>query len=308
MRRLGVLGLAAWAVAWLANRSLRRVEGTSMLPTLWPNDLLVTVPPPWAGGLRRDDVVVADTPSGVVTKRLAGLPGEAVLVGEGHRHAAGTWHRLATTAGDAEHRFQPRSDEVVLLGDHPGGSTDSRSYGPVPMSTIQRVALARVRPWVWLRARRPRPLAGPRRRPTVRVITFDPDDRVLLFEVQDTDGSGMTWWETPGGGMEPGEDVIETARRELVEEVGQVATAVVDLDRVIERTTPRAGAELVKVEHLAAARLPDTSVDPAGWTRSEVRDTLNWRWWTAEELGASGDRVAPAGLVDVLPEARDALG
>lgn len=307
MRRLGVLGLLAWTVTWLVNRSLRRVEGCSMLPALWPEDLLLTVPPGLAGGLRRDDVVVADTPSGTATKRLAGLPGEAVLADEGHRHAAGTWHRQATASRDEEHRFRPDSHEVVLLGDHPAGSTDSRAFGPVRVDAIQRVALARVRPWAWLRAHRPVPLDGPRRRPTVRVITLGPDDRVLLFEVQDTDGSGATWWEAPGGGIEPGEDLLTTARRELREEVGQEPVALADLDRVAERTMPRAGAELVRVEHLLAARMPTDTLDPAGWTAGEVRDTLSWRWWTVEELAATDATIAPDGLAHLVDEARAAL-
>lgn len=307
MRRLAVVGVLAWAVTWLVNRSLRRVEGSSMLPTLWPDDLLLTVPPRLAGGLRRDDVVVARTPSGTATKRLAGLPGEAVLADEGHRHAAGTWHRQTTASRDDEHRFRPEIDEVVLLGDHPAGSTDSRAFGPVRVGAIQRVALARVRPWAWLRAHRPVPLDGPRRRPTVRVITLDPDDRVLLFEVQDTDGTGATWWETPGGGIEPGEDLLATARRELAEEVGQEPVALADLDRVAERIMPRAGAELVRVEHLVAARMPANTVDPAGWTAGEVRDTLTWRWWTAEELASTDATIAPDGLADLVDQARAAL-
>lgn len=309
MRRLAVVVVLAWAVTWLVNRSLRRVEGSSMLPTLWADDLLLTVPPRLAGGLRRDDVVVARTPSGTATKRLAGLPGEAVLTGEGHRHVAGTWHRHATSSSGHPDRLvlTPSRDEVVLLGDHPAASTDSRTHGPVAVANVQRVALARVRPVAWLRGRSPRPLDGPRRRPTVRVVALDPDDRVLLFQVRDADGSGERWWETPGGGLEPGEDPVTAARRELAEEVGSEPTAVADLHQVVERTTTVASADLVKVEHVVAARLPDPSVDPAGWTATEVEDIVTWRWWTAEELAGTEDPVVPAGLVDLLREARTTL-
>lgn len=309
MRRLAVIGVLAWAVTWLVNRSLRRVEGSSMLPTLWPDDLLLTVPPRLAGGLRRDDVVVARTPSGSATKRLAGLPGEAVLTGESHRHVAGTWHRQATSSSRHPDRLviTPSRDEVVLLGDHPAASTDSRTHGPVAVTNVQRVALARLRPVTWLRARSPRPLDGPRRRLTVRVVALDAEDRALLFQVRDADGSGETWWETPGGGLEPGEDPITAARRELTEEVGSEPAAVIDLHRVVERDTTIADAQLVKVEHVVAARLPATTVDPAGWTATEVEDIVTWRWWTAEELASTNDPVVPSGLVDLLREARTAL-
>lgn len=299
-----------WAAALLLNRSLQRVEGPSMLPTLWDRDLLLAVPPAMAGGLRRDDVVVATTPSGRLVKRVAGLPGEAVLAGEGHRHAAGRWHQQASTgAPGTERRLFPDDDHLVLLGDHPAGSTDSRDFGPVPVSAVRRVALARVRPWAWLRARRPRPLDGPRRRPTVRVVTLAPDDRVLLFEVRDVDGSGATWWETPGGGSEPGEDPLDTARRELAEEVGHRELAgLADLDEVVERPTSMAGAELVKVEHLVAARLSDDRVDPSGWTDAEVRDVVTWRWWTHDELATTDAPVVPDGLVELVDRARRVLG
>ena len=91
--RAVLLAVGAWGAAWLVNRSLQRVEGPSMQPSLWDGDLLVTAPPRWIGGLRRDDVVVAEVPAGRVVKRLAGLPGEPVLAVEGHRHAAGRWYR-----------------------------------------------------------------------------------------------------------------------------------------------------------------------------------------------------------------------
>lgn len=309
MRRLGVLGLLTWAVTWLVNRSLRRVEGSSMLPILWPDDLLFTVPPRLAGGLRRNDVVVARTPSGTATKRLAGLPGEAVLTGEGHRHAAGTWHRQATSSSGHPDRLviTPSLDEVVLLGDHPAASTDSRTHGPVAVANVQRVAIARLRPVTWLRARPPRPLDGPRRRLTVRVVALDAEDRALLFQVRDADGSGETWWEAPGGGLEPREDPITAARRELAEEVGHEPTAVADLHRVVERHTTIADARLVKVEHVVAARLPGTTVDPAGWTSTEVEDIVTWRWWTAEELASTDATIAPVGLAALVDEARAAL-
>lgn len=309
LRWVTTAGLLGWAVTLVANRSLQRVEGPSMLPTLWDGDLVVTVPPALAGGVRRDDVVVATTPSGRVVKRVAGLPGEQVLVGEGHRHAAGRWHRQASVSPpEADRRFFPDDDHVVLLGDHPAGSTDSRDFGPVPASAIRRVALARLRPWAWLRSRAPAPLDGARRRPTVRVVTLDPEDRVLLFEVRDVDGSGATWWETPGGGMHPGERPLETARRELAEEVGHTElVGLADLDEVAERATSMAGADLVKVEHLVAARLADDRLDTSGWTAAEARDIVTWRWWTADELATTEASVVPEGLADLTVRARTAL-
>ncbi|MEU4645582.1 NUDIX domain-containing protein [Micromonospora sp. NPDC023814] len=57
-------------------------------------------------------------------------------------------------------------------------------------------------------------------------MVLDADGRVLLFHTRDPDHPRLgTWWELPGGGMDPGETYLDTAVRELREETGIVATA-----------------------------------------------------------------------------------
>jgi ADP-ribose pyrophosphatase YjhB (NUDIX family) len=51
--------------------------------------------------------------------------------------------------------------------------------------------------------------------PGAAVVVLDTDDRVLLLQRADTGG-----WGLPGGFMEPGESLEETARREVKEETG----------------------------------------------------------------------------------------
>ena len=94
------LGLVASAVVVRPRRVV--VEGRSMEPTLAPGDRLVVVR---ARGLHAQDVVAVRDPSDpkrVLVKRIS-----AVL-----------------------------EDEIVLRGDNPGASTDSRSFGPVPASAV----------------------------------------------------------------------------------------------------------------------------------------------------------------------------
>ncbi len=55
-------------------------------------------------------------------------------------------------------------------------------------------------------------------RPTVRVLLLDLDENTLLFCGRSEDGS--RFWFTPGGEIEPGEDVYAAAHRELFEETG----------------------------------------------------------------------------------------
>ena len=61
------------------------------------------------------------------------------------------------------------------------------------------------------------PSGRPRLRPAVRAVLVDGADRVLLVRFQFGE---RVVWATPGGGIEPGEEVLEALRRELLEEVG----------------------------------------------------------------------------------------
>lgn len=100
----GYLGLLA------ADRSRIVVRGGSMLPRLWPGDVLVTVPA--LAPLRPGQVVVARDPADpdhLVVKRVTGVD----------------------------------RDRVVLRGDNPDASTDSRHWGAVPRRSVRRLALRR---------------------------------------------------------------------------------------------------------------------------------------------------------------------
>src|SRR6476646_2032044 len=56
-------------------------------------------------------------------------------------------------------------------------------------------------------------------RTAARVVLVDQNDRVLLLSGTDPQVASR-WWITPGGGIEPGEDLPGAATRELAEETG----------------------------------------------------------------------------------------
>lgn len=129
IRRLLTGAVLAWALTWIANRSLRRVEGPSMRPTLAAGDLVLVAPSSLVRVRRGSVVVVPDPrdPHRRTIKRVAGLPGDRVAVGG---------RVLRAGAG-----------QLVVLGDDPDASTDSRLFGPVAAADVRAVAVAAVRPW-----------------------------------------------------------------------------------------------------------------------------------------------------------------
>jgi 8-oxo-dGTP diphosphatase len=60
----------------------------------------------------------------------------------------------------------------------------------------------------------------PSLRPAARAIILDPDDRILLCRFDFTERGGPVVWAAPGGGVEPGENLLDALGRELAEEVG----------------------------------------------------------------------------------------
>lgn len=153
--------LAAWGLAVAANRSSRRVQGRSMEPTLRPGDVIVTVPR--VGTPPRGTIVVLRDPRDAEhaqVKRIVGLPGESVRISRGRLLVDGTGIAEPYTEGAGlegtglDGALHVPAGHVAVLGDGRGRSTDSRTYGPVPLDFIDAVVVARVapRPRLFLRS------------------------------------------------------------------------------------------------------------------------------------------------------------
>lgn len=132
-------------------------------------------------------------------------------------------------------------------------------------------------------------------RPTVRVLVVDSRDRCLLLAA--ATGAGERVWFPPGGGLEPGEDPVAAARRELAEElglrVGDVGPCVWTRRHVLDTVDLRERWHLLRVGALE----PDVS----GWTDEERRDVTDVRWWTMEEMATTGELLVPRDLASLLP-------
>ena len=138
------------------------------------------------------------------------------------------------------------------------------------------------------------------RRKVARVLLLDPADRLLLLHGFDPLQPARQWWFTPGGGVEPGEDLRTAARREIAEETG---IAEVDLGPLIARRSAAFsfdGRSFEQDEWYYLGRTGTTETDASGQTELERRSTDGVRWWTREALLDTAETVYPEGLAALL--------
>jgi 8-oxo-dGTP pyrophosphatase MutT (NUDIX family) len=135
----------------------------------------------------------------------------------------------------------------------------------------------------------------PRPRQAGRAILRDDQGRVLLIKFV---LPNMTFWATPGGGVEPGETLLEAAQRELQEELG----IAVPLEGPIHTATgifEFEGELIENTDHFFHGRWSGTP-HLSGLTANESAALQEARWWTVEELERTPEAVFPRDLVSVL--------
>jgi 8-oxo-dGTP pyrophosphatase MutT (NUDIX family) len=131
----------------------------------------------------------------------------------------------------------------------------------------------------------------------VRALVVDAQERVLLLRFENP-VTRAVWWATPGGGVEGEESDEQTLRRELREECGldyeDAGPVVWQREHVYpwdgELHRQRERFHLIRVERLEVAPTIDL----------EAEHVHGHRWWTVEELEATGERLAPRALATDL--------
>jgi 8-oxo-dGTP pyrophosphatase MutT (NUDIX family) len=142
-------------------------------------------------------------------------------------------------------------------------------------------------------------------RVAARVLLVDATQQLLLFKGFDPHHPDEPFWFTVGGGVEPGEELLAAAVRELREETGvQVPpdqlTGPVWLRQV---QFSFEGVAYDSDEWFFLATLPDGvgAVDTAGFTDLEHRSVLGHRWWSTDDLRTTTETIYPLQLADLLP-------
>lgn len=127
------------------------------------------------------------------------------------------------------------------------------------------------------------------------MIIADPDGALLLFRDSDPGLPGVSWWMTPGGGIDEGESAVEAAIREVHEETGLAVTPA-DLQGPLARRVVLHGySDQITVQHEEFYRLVVDRFDvtTAGHTEDEQATLLGSAWLDAAAIADWGLPVWP---------------
>jgi mutator protein MutT len=140
------------------------------------------------------------------------------------------------------------------------------------------------------------------RRIAARAVVLDPAGRIFLQESRDpADASKGTWWELPGGGIDPGETSAQAVARELYEECGfkDVEVGEVLWEQRVQFTF--ANIDFDQTEQIHRVVLPTAEAwDPKELEAIEAMAFVGATWWTIDDLLASDVKTAPADLRERL--------
>lgn len=146
-----VISLILFAVINFVSARIR-VESVSMKETLLPGDFVLVnriayqVGDLKTGDIKRGDVVVFDPPFAApepYIKRVIGLPGDVVTIADGKVYIDDVLMQESYTQvnNGADGSWEVPEDGIFVMGDNRNNSSDSRTWGTVPVNNIIGKAL-----------------------------------------------------------------------------------------------------------------------------------------------------------------------
>lgn len=144
-------------------------------------------------------------------------------------------------------------------------------------------------------------------RATARIMLIDELNRIFLLKTHfDAEVGLPPRWLTPGGAIDYGESTLEAAVRELREETGMVIDPEVLGEPVLVASGRWDWADGLNyhtyTDTIYELKVQNFQPDTSGFTQDELRDILEYRWWTVEEILSSQESLAPQDLRDWLKE------
>lgn len=136
----------------------------------------------------------------------------------------------------------------------------------------------------------------------VRVLVTD-GSSVLMLSDTDPGVPGSIWWITPGGGVDPGEDPVAAAVRELAEETGRVVTGDDLAGPLLSRVVLHGYSDQITAQgelfYLLQVPAP-FDLDTSGFTEEEQVTIASWSWLPIAELGRQTQPIWPVDIAELV--------